>query len=150
MAGLGLSISGVRAIAQVPMLVSRIPASQLRRAAGASKPITDLCVRYNEILLAQARITAACNALHQIEARFCRWLLQARDHAESDTLMLTQEFLSEMLGVRRTSVSEVAFKIQSKGVIRYSRGTVKILDLEALKAMSCECYETLRGQTTPG
>jgi CRP-like cAMP-binding protein len=82
------------------------------------------------------RFTAACNALHQVEARFCRWLLQTRDRAESDTITLTQEFLSEMLGVRRTSVTEVAVKIQATGAVSYSRGVIKIIDLEALKAMS--------------
>jgi CRP-like cAMP-binding protein len=148
MAGLGLHVSRVRAIAQLPLFASRIAAPQFRKAAEASKPIADMCILCNEVLLEQARITAACNALHHIEARFCRWLLQTRDWAESDTIMLTQEFLSEMLGVRRTSVSEVAHKIQADGVISYSRGVIKILDLEALKALSCECYETLREHTS--
>jgi CRP-like cAMP-binding protein len=83
-----------------------------------------------------------------VEARFCRWLLQTRDRAESDTITLTQEFLSEMLGVRRTSVTEVASKIQADGAISYSRGVIKIIDLEALRAMSCECYETVREQAS--
>jgi len=146
MSGLGLHISLVRAIVQLPMFGSRISSPQLRKIAASSKPVADLCVRYNEVLLDHARITAACNALHHIEARFCRWLLQTRDRAESDTFKLTQEFLSEMLGVRRTSVTEVASKIQADGAISYSRGVIKILDLEALKAKSCECYETLREQ----
>jgi CRP-like cAMP-binding protein len=74
--------------------------------------------------------------------------LQTRDRAEGDTIMLTQEFLAEMLGVRRTSVNEVASKIKAVGAISYTRGAIKIIDLEALKAMSCECYETLREQTS--
>jgi CRP-like cAMP-binding protein len=148
MSGLGLHTSWVRAIAQLPTFASRISSPQLRKAATSSKPISDLCIRYNEVLLGQARITAACNALHQVEARFCRWLLQTRDRPESDTIMLTQEFLSEMLGVRRTSVTEVASKIQAVGAISYSRGAIKIIDREALKAMSCECYETVREQAS--
>jgi CRP-like cAMP-binding protein len=148
MSGLGLHVSQVRAIAQLPMFVSKIPSTEMRKAVAASKPIADLCLRYNEVLLAQAGITAACNALHQVEARFCRWLLQTRDRAESDTIMLTQEFLSEMLGVRRTSVTEVASKMQVTGAISYSRGIIKIIDLEAVKEMSCECYETLLEQTS--
>ena len=144
MAGLGLHVSRVRAIARLPVFASRIAAPQFRKAAAASKPIADMCIRYNEVLLDQARITAACNARHQVEARFCRWLLQTCDRAESDTIFLTQEFLSEMLGVRRTSVSDVASKVQADGAISYSRGVIKILDLDALKARSCECYETLR------
>jgi hypothetical protein len=94
----------------------------LRKAVAASPAIGELCFRYNEVLLAQARVTAACNAVHQIEARFCRWLLQTRDRAETDSIMLTQEFLSEMLGVRRTSVTEVASKLQAAGAISNSRG----------------------------
>jgi CRP-like cAMP-binding protein len=83
-----------------------------------------------------------------VEARFCRWLLQSRERAESDTIMLTQEFLSEMLGVRRTSVTEVARKIQACGAISYSRGVIRILDLKALKGLSCECFEMLREQNS--
>jgi hypothetical protein len=104
---------------------------------------------YNEVLLAQARINAACNALHPIEARLCRWLLQTRDRAESDTMMLTQEFLAQMLSVRRTSVTEVASNIQAAGAISYSRGVIKIINPETLKALSCECYETLREHSSP-
>jgi CRP-like cAMP-binding protein len=148
MSGLGLRISRVRAMVQLPIFASRISSPQLRKAVASSKPISDLCIRYNEVLLEQARITAACNALHQIEARFCRWLLQTRDRGETDTIKLTQEFLAEMLGVRRPSVSEVASKIQADGAISYSRGVIKILDLEALKGMSCECYEALQNQTS--
>jgi CRP-like cAMP-binding protein len=144
MSGFGVHISRVRSIIQLPTFASRIASTELKRGVAVSKPIADLCLRYNEMLLTQARVTAACNALHQVEARFCRWLLQTRDRAESDTLPLTQEFLAEMLGVRRTSVTEVASKIQATGAIRYSRGIIKVIDLGALKAMSCECYETLR------
>ena len=146
MSGLGLHVSQVRAIAQLPMLAARIASAQFRKAVSSSKEIGNFCLRYNEVLLTQARVTAACNALHHVEARFCRWLLQTRDRAESDTIMLTQEFLSQMLGVRRTSITEVASKIQAKGAISYSRGIIKIVDLDALKVMSCECYETLREQ----
>jgi CRP-like cAMP-binding protein len=148
MAGVGLHVSRVRAIAQLPVFASRIAAPEFRKAAEASKPIADMCILCNEVLLEQARITAACNARHNVEARFCRWLLQTRNRAESDTIMLTQEFLSEMLGVRRTSVTAVAQKIQADGVISYSRGAIKILNLEALKALSCECCETLREHTS--
>lgn len=144
MSGLGIYHSRVRAIVQLPTFASRIASTQLRKAATSSKLVADLCVRYNETLLQQARVSAACNALHSVEARFCRWLLQTRDRAESDSIQLTQEFLSEMLGVRRTSVTEVAIRIQASGAISYSRGVIKILDLDALKAISCECYETLR------
>jgi CRP-like cAMP-binding protein len=147
MAGLGLYKSLVRVVVQMPVAVSRIAAPHFRTAAAASDPVRNLCIRYNEVLLSQARVTAACNALHAIEARFCRWLLQSGDRAASDTISLTQEFLAEMLGVRRTSVTEVASKVQSTGAIAYSRGVIKILDRPALMRMSCECYETLVDQS---
>ena len=147
MAGLGLYKSLVRVVAQMPLSCSRIAASHFRTIAAGSDPVRNLCVRYNEVLLSQARVTAACNALHSIEARFCRWLLQSADRAASDTVGLTQEFLAEMLGVRRTSVTEVASKVQNAGAITYSRGVIKILDRAALMRMSCECYETLLDQS---
>lgn len=147
MAGLGLYKSLVRVVVQMPVTCSRIPAPQFRTAASGSDPIRNLCIRYNEVLLSQARVTAACNALHSIEARFCRWLLQSADRAAGDTVNLTQEFLAEMLGVRRTSVTEVASKIQGAGVIAYSRGVIKIIDRPALLRTSCECYQTLLDQS---
>ena len=147
MAGLGLYKSLVRVVVQMPMACSKIAAPHFRSAAAASDSIRNLCIRYNEVLLSQARVTAACNALHSIEARFCRWLLQSADRAASDTVPLTQEFLAEMLGVRRTSVTEVASKVQAAGAIIYSRGVIKILDRPALLRMSCECYETLLDQS---
>jgi CRP-like cAMP-binding protein len=144
MAGLGLHRSRVRAVIQLPGVFARISATLFRRAMASSKAISGMSIRYNETLLEQARITAACNISHTAEARFCRWLLQSRDCAESDTVPLTQEFLAEMLGVRRTSVTEVAIKMQEKGVISYSRGIIKVLDLAKLEKLSCECYDTLR------
>jgi CRP-like cAMP-binding protein len=147
MAGLGLYKSLVRIVVQMPTGASRIAATHFRTITTGSEPVRNLCIRYNEVLLSQARVTAACNALHPIEARFCRWLLQSADRAASDTVELTQEFLAEMLGVRRTSVTEVASKVQNTGAITYSRGVIRILDRPALMRMSCECYETLLDQS---
>jgi CRP-like cAMP-binding protein len=147
MAGLGLYKSLVRVVVQMPMACSKIAATHFRTIATTSDAVRNLSIRYNEVLLSQARVTAACNALHSIEARFCRWLLQCADRAGSDTVPLTQEFLAEMLGVRRTSVTEVASKVQSAGAISYSRGVIKILDRAALTRLSCECYDTLVDQS---
>lgn len=141
MSGFGLHISKVRVVVQLPIFASKIASAALRKAVVGSKSVADLCLGYNEVLLGQARITAACNAVHHVQQRFCRWLLQTRDRAENDSFGLTQEFLAEMLGVRRTSVTEVASKIQASGAISYSRGHIKIIDLEKLKAISCECYQ---------
>jgi CRP-like cAMP-binding protein len=143
MAGLGLYRSLVRVVVQLPMATTMITASQFRKAVDSSGEVRDLCLGYNEVLLQQARVTAACNAVHPVESRFCRWLLQSADRAESDTVALTQEFLAEMLGVRRTSVTEVASNIQRLGAITYSRGVIHIVDRAALEGLACECYRTL-------
>ena len=143
MAGLGIYRSLVRVMVQLPMTASRIAASQYRKAATGSDALRNVSINFNEVLLTQARITAACNALHPVEARFCRWLLQSADRAAGDTVALTQELLAEMLGVRRTSVTEVAGKMQAEGVITYSRGVIKIVDRATLERLSCECYHTL-------
>jgi CRP-like cAMP-binding protein len=142
----GIYKSKVRALVQIPMVAASMTSVQFRRAAATSKAIHHLCIDANEMLLTQARITAACNALHTVEARFCRWLLQAREVSGSDTITLTQEFLSEMLGVRRTSVTEVASKLQGAGIISYARGVIRISDMAALELRSCECLGTLREQ----
>jgi CRP-like cAMP-binding protein len=143
MAGLGLYKLMVRVVVQLPMTTSKISSSNFRKVVAGSEPLRNICIHYNEVLLTQARITAACNALHPVEARFARWLLQSADRAGTDVVGLTQELLAEMLGVRRTSVTEVAGKLQSDGVISYSRGVIKIVDRPALERVSCECYQTL-------
>jgi len=143
MAGLGLYRSMVRVVVQLPMTTTKISSTSFRKVVAGSEPLRNMCIHYNEVLLTQARITAACNALHPVEARFARWLLQSADRAGSDVVGLTQELLAEMLGVRRTSVTEVAGKLQSEGIISYSRGVIKIVDRHALERVSCECYQTL-------
>ena len=142
----GIYKSKVRALVQIAMVGASMTSAQFRKAAAASKAIQHLCIDSNEMLLTQARVTAACNALHTVEARFCRWLLQTREVSGSDTITLTQEFLSEMLGVRRTSVTEVASKMQGAGIISYARGVIRITNLAALEQRSCECLGTLREQ----
>jgi len=146
MAGLGLYKSSVRVVVQMPVAVTEIAASLFRKVVDKHVVLRDLCTRYNEVLLLQARVTAACNAVHPVEARFSRWLLHSADRAESDTVHLTQEFLAEMLGVRRTSVTDVASHIQKLGCITYTRGVIKIVDRKALESLACECYQTLKGQ----
>jgi CRP-like cAMP-binding protein len=148
MSGIGSCKWQVRAIAQLPMFARKIASTEFRKAVSSSRAIADLCIRCNEGLLTQARIRVACNAVHRFEARLCRWLLQTRERAESDTIMVTHEFLAQMLGVRRTTVTEASNKIQAAGAISCSRGVIKIIDLKAVKAMACECYETFREQTS--
>jgi len=145
-AGLGPRRSHTRAVVQVAGAASRIAASRFRKAAEDSEAVCKIVVRYGERLLIQVQQTAACNALHDVEARLSRWLLQARDRLESNTIALTHEFLSQMLGVRRTTVTVVAHMLQQAGLIRYHRGKIEIVDRPGLEARACECYEAIRRQ----
>ena len=147
MAGLRPYKSFVRVVVQMPTHVSKIASQRFRTVVATSDQLRNLCIEINEVLLSQARVIAACNALHSVEARFCRWVLQSADRANSDTVALTQDFLGEMLGVRRTSVTAVAKVLHNKGVIDYSRGVIHILDHHKLEQMSCECYQALLDQS---
>lgn len=144
MAGFGLHVTLTRAVVQAPLVASRISAASFRKAVRASSGLRDLTMRANEALLAQVQMTAACNALHPIEKRLARWILQTRDRIEGDAIQLKHELLSEMLGVRRSSVSEVARKLQDANLIHYSRGIIRIVDRKALERFTCECYEIIK------
>ena len=133
-----------RAIVQTPARAARISASQLHEAWEKSPRIRDLVDRHNEALFGHAIQSVACNALHSVEARFSRWLLTCHDRISTDTVALTQEFLADMLGVQRTTVTAVARALQEKGVIRYRRGVVDIIDRAGLEALTCECYGVIR------
>ena len=118
--------------------------ARLRKVAESSQAIRDMIGRYGEVLLIQVQQTAACNALHDVEARLSRWLLQARDRLDENTIRLTHEFLSQMLGVRRPTVTVVARMLQDAGLIRYHRGHIEIIDRRGLEARACECYTVIR------
>jgi CRP-like cAMP-binding protein len=133
-----------RALVQLPGMAARIPAAQFVAAASRSAAIRDIAARYNTLLIAQIQQSVACNALHDAEARLCRWLLSCSDRVNSDTIPLTQEFLGQMLGVRRTTVTIVARMLQAAGMIRYRRGVIQIIDRAALEEGACECYATTR------
>jgi CRP-like cAMP-binding protein len=145
--GLGAKQSVARAIVQLPGMAARLSASQFRATANQSKAIRDLLVRYNDLLLAVVQQSVACNALHPMEARLCRWLLQAHDCMDGNAIPLTQEFLGQMLGVRRTTVTIAAQMLQSAGLIQYRRGLIQIVDRPQLLELSCECYAVVRRHT---
>ena len=111
----------------MPLTAVRISAPNFRKHVSQYASVQELALKSNEVILAQTQITAACNALHTVKQRFCRWLLQTWDRSENDTITLTQEFLGEMLGVRRTSVTEIASRMQAEGFIRYRRGLIEVL-----------------------
>jgi CRP-like cAMP-binding protein len=117
---------------------------QFKKAYDASADFRNLINGYQQAVYFQAQQTAACQALHQVEARMCRWLLHAQDAVGGETLNLTQEFLSHMLGVRRTSVSGSANRLQAEGLIIYKRGVIRILDRKGLEKRACECYGAVR------
>jgi CRP-like cAMP-binding protein len=153
LAGLGPRRSHTRAVVQVAGIASRIAAPRFRKIAEESQAVRDIIVRYGEMLLIQVQQTAACNALHDVEERLSRWLLQARDRVDGNTIRLTHEFLSQMLGVRRPTVTVVARMLQDAGLIRYHRGHIEIINRPGLEARACECYAFIRGQidkVTPG
>jgi CRP-like cAMP-binding protein len=133
-----------RGIVQLPGGALACPVEILASAAFQSRSLISTLVCHEQTLYAQAQQSTACMASHDVQSRFCRWLLRARDLAETDTLSFTQELLSEMLGVRRTSVSPVAHMLQHAGLIRYARGKIEILNVEGLQETACECYETIK------
>src|SRR5712671_7150780 len=128
-------------LVQVPGRAWAIGIEHVRQLALADEKFRSVLVRHEQVLLAQAQQSAACNASHTVEARMCRWLLRIRDLIQSDEIKLTQEFLGQMLGVRRTSVSLVASTLHQAGWIKYRRGTIQITDVEGLRSGVCECYE---------
>ena len=142
--GFGLRLSFTRAIVQIPGRFSAISEARFEYATTQSAALRDLILRYTETQLAEAQQNAACNAIHDGSTRLCRWLLQCADRTCSEQLLLTQEFLSEMLGVRRTTVTLLAQELQKRGILRYSRGRITILDRAALEACACECYGVIK------
>jgi CRP-like cAMP-binding protein len=144
LAALDGKISMSRAIVQIAGRGVSCDASLLKRAAQQSTTLHSLLIRHEQVVYAQAQQTAACNATHKIEERLARWLLRARDLSQSDTLPFTQEFLAEMLGVRRTSVSVVAHTLQQAGFMKYARGRIHITDVDGLHQTACECYAAVK------
>jgi CRP-like cAMP-binding protein len=145
-AALDGSISLTDAIVQLPGTASILPVGALRTVASDSIAFRTTLIRHEQALFAQAQQSAACNAMHSAESRLARWLLRMHDLAGEDRLRLTQDFLAQMIGVQRNSVSTVAHALQEAGIIEYSRGNIEIMNLEALKHASCECYEAVNAQ----
>jgi CRP-like cAMP-binding protein len=138
-----LSINKV--MVQVPGVASVMSADQLRAAADERPNIRKFLHKYAQFFLAQAQQTAACNASHPIAVRMCRWILRMHELAGPD-LPITQEFLGQMLGVTRSSVSGIAVGLQERGLIKYKRGHITILKVDELHEAACECYGVVRSQ----
>ena len=143
-AALDSKVALTQAIAQLAGDAFVCDAATFKGVALQSERLLGLLFRHEQAVYAQAQQSTACMAAHDVQARLCRWLLRARDLSDSDTLNFTQEFLAEMLGVRRTSVTLDAHALQAAGFIKYSRGKIQIINVEGLHEGACECYQTVK------
>jgi CRP-like cAMP-binding protein len=141
-----LTSFAVRAITQVAGHGLRMETSVFADWVANSRPFRTLIDRYTQALFGQIAQAAACNRLHSSEERLSRWLLMSRDRVGSDQFMITQEFLAQMLGARRSTVSVSAGILQRAGLIRYTRGHVTIVDRNGLEAVACECYAVIKAE----
>ena len=121
--------------------------ADFRAAVEKSRMLRHMVLLSSELTLAQMQQTAACNALHSAERRLCRWILQVHDRIDNDVIELTQDFLAQMLAVRRPTVTLIAQKLQNAGLIRYRRGRIAITDREGLEKLACECVGEIRSKT---
>jgi CRP-like cAMP-binding protein len=140
---LGINKSGLLGLVQGGGPALRMSATRFRLLAEKSKPFRRALNRYLFVLTAGLAQTAACSRFHLVDARTARWLLMTHDRAHRDTFRLTHNFLAYMLGVRRAGVTEAAGHLQARGLIRYSRGQVAVIDRAGLEALSCPCYDIL-------
>jgi CRP-like cAMP-binding protein len=135
-----------RALCQVVGQVLRLPADVLRLQTAEQGPLHDVLQRYTQGLITQISQSAVCNRAHSIDERCARWLLMTHDRVGRDRFDLKQEFLAQMLGVRRAGVSAAASILQRAGYIRYSRGVITITDRSGLESASCQCYRIVRDE----
>ena len=133
-----------RTIAQISGDALSMTVADFQRTVEASPALQKLLVRYTEAFFDQVAQSVACNRLHSVEQRCARWLLMTHDRVGRENFMLTQEFLAYMLGVRRPGVTVAAGALQRRGLIRYTRGRISVLDRPGLEAASCECYGAVR------
>jgi CRP-like cAMP-binding protein len=136
-----------QATVQIPSEALVIDAPAFERACSYCPVLRTSARQYQQFILSQTQLNVACHALHSIEARFARWMLQSQDLLADSHIELTQESLSHLLGVRRTSVSLAAQSLQQAGLVSYSRGTIRILDRARLERYACECYAALRDES---
>jgi CRP-like cAMP-binding protein len=133
-----------RAVVQSAGLGFRMRAAQLKDELERSGPVLRLALRYTQALITQMAQTAVCNRHHSLDQQLCRWLLLSLDRLEGHELIMTQELIANMLGVRREGVTEGALKLQKAGLIRYARGHITVLDRTGLEQRSCECYGVVK------
>jgi CRP-like cAMP-binding protein len=135
-----------RAVVQGAGAAYKLKAQTMRDEFRRGGEFQLLLLRYTQALITQISQTAVCNRLHSVEQRLCRWLLLTHDRTHSDELQMTQEFISNMLGMRREGVTRAAGRLQEKGLISYMRGHITILNRQGLEATVCECYAVVRAE----
>ena len=133
-----------RALVQLSGNSLRVETARLEAAKAQSPHLHDLFARYSDALLAQVLQSVVCNALHPLDQRCCRWLLMTRERANSDQLEITQEFIAQMLGVQRTTVTRTLGELAGRGLLHQSRGRITIKNPAKLEASACECYRSVR------
>jgi CRP-like cAMP-binding protein len=143
---LGADITPGVSFAQVPGDALRMSADAFRKAIANNGPFTKVLHRYTQALMVMISQGNACNRAHSLEERCARWLLLCHDRVGADEFLMTQEFLSQMLGVRRASVNLVAAAFQKAGFIEYTRGRIRILNRGGLESASCQCYSIIRDE----
>ena len=144
---LGVPSSSTRALVQGAGTAMRMSAAVVRAEANQLRGLHHLLHRYSHSMLAQVSQSSACNRYHFVDARLARWLLMTKDRLGAEEFPLTQEFLANMLGVRREGVSKAAGALQAAQLIRYSRGIITVLNRRGLEAKSCECYAIMKAET---
>jgi CRP-like cAMP-binding protein len=135
-----------RAIVQSAGAAFRMRAKELQIEFARSGTFQRLLLRYTQAMMTQISQTAVCNRLHSVEQQLCRWLLLSLDRLESDELIMTQELIANMLGVRREGVAQAARRLQDNGLISYARGHIKVLNKVRLEEEVCECYKVVKDE----
>lgn len=135
-----------RAVVQSAGLGFRLRADLLMQEFNRAGPVLHLLLRYTQALITQMAQTAVCNRHHSLDQQLCRWLLLSLDRLESNELLMTQELIANMLGVRREGVTEAAGHLQQDGLIRYQRGRITVLDRSGLEHRTCECYAVVKSE----
>ena len=142
----GRETNQTKYICQAPGTAIRMPAGPLLLEFDLVKAVRDVMLRYTQAYIAQLSQNVACNRLHLTKQRLARWMLECRDRLGTDDLSLTHEFIGQMLGVRRAGVTEAAGELQRRGLIKYGRKELRIVDAAGLEQVSCECFRVIRDE----
>jgi CRP-like cAMP-binding protein len=135
-----------RAVVQSAGMGFRLRGQAVKDEFELAGPVMHLLLRYTQALITQMAQTAVCNRHHSLDQQLCRWLLLSLDRLQGHELVMTQELIANMLGVRREGVTEAALKLQAAGLIRYARGHITVLDRPGLEARTCECYAVVKDE----